>query len=88
MPTEMPVEFVLRIEAKCCQLGEPEASTLYLFIPYFTRSFRNRVNWMVLGDQNKDTPLSWSEVVAFAKRELYSVKWGDKGKHMQPSSSI
>ena len=43
---------------------------------------------MVLGDQNKDTPLSWSEVVAFAKRELYSVKWGDEREHMQPSSGI
>ena len=71
---EMPVKFVLRIEAKCQQLGEPEACTLYLFMPCFARSFRNRVDWMVLGDQNKDTPLSWSEVVAFAKRELYLVK--------------
>ena len=42
----------------------------------------------MLGDQNKDTPLSWSEVVAFAKRGLYSVKWGAEGEHVQPGSSI
>ena len=50
MPTEMPVEFVLRIEAKRHQLGEPEVGTLYSFMPGFTHSFRNRVDWMVLGD--------------------------------------
>ena len=43
---------------------------------------------MVLGDRNKDTPLSWNEVVALAKRELYSVKWGDDGEHMQPGSGV
>ena len=59
-----------------------------MFMPHFARSFRNRVDWMVLGDRNMDTPLSWSEVVAFAKRELYSVKWGDEGEHMQPGSGI
>ena len=70
----MPVKFVLRIEAKCYQLGKPEVGTLYSFMPCFMHLFRNMVDWMVLGDQNKDRPLSLSEVVAFAKRELYSVK--------------
>ena len=88
MPTETPAKFILRIEAKCHQLGKPEAGTLYLFMPCFTHSFRNRVDWMVLGGRNKDTPLSWSEVVAFAKGELYSVKWGAEGEHVQPGSSI
>ena len=88
MPTETPVEFVLSIEAKCYQLGKPQVGTLYSFMPRFAHSFRNRVDWMVLGDWNKDTPLSWSEVVAFAKKKLYSVKWGDEGEHMQPVSGI
>ena len=88
MPTEMPVEFLLRIEAKCRQLGEPKVGKLYLFMPRFACTFRNRVDWMVLGDQNKDMPLSWSEVVAFARGELYSVKWGDEGEHMQPGRRI
>ena len=32
---------------------------------------------MVQADCTSDTPLTWPEVVSFAKKELHSIKWID-----------
>ena len=46
-------------------------------MPHFDLSFRKKVDWAVAGDRNSDAPLSWQEVVPSAKREMYTIKWGD-----------
>ena len=32
---------------------------------------------MVLTNRTSDTPLTWLEVVSFAKKELHSIKWSN-----------
>ena len=46
-------------------------------MPRFDNAFRQRIDWMVLTDRKSDAPLTWPEVVSFAKKELHSIKWGD-----------